>query len=163
MSSVRPAGEPDDPFQPGTYAALSAVLGEAVLTIDDTQRVVMINPAALRMFGCSAAEALGSHLSRFVPQRLQAAHAALVQDFLASGAGELSALERRPIVGLRANGEEFPLEATISTVEAVGAFGAGRFCTALLRDLSQEQALSAGVLQLTARMRSVFNLAPTAI
>lgn len=152
-----------DPFHPDPRGALGAVMGEAVVTIDDQQRVVMINPAALRMFGCSAAEALGSDLSRFIPVRLQAAHARLVQGFLASEAHELSALDRRPIVGLRANGEEFPLEATISRIEAAGEFGARRFCTALLRDLSHQPTALASIELLTARVRSIFNLAPTAI
>jgi PAS domain S-box-containing protein len=83
---------------------------EAIVTIDEEQRIVMINPAALRMFGCTAAVAIGSFLSRFIPARHRAAHEAHVRRFKASDIGELSMGERAPIVGLRANGDEFPAE-----------------------------------------------------
>ena len=151
-----------DPFRTVDSSTLDA-LGEAMMVIDGQERVVMINPAALRMFGCSAAEALGSDLSRFIPGRLQGTQVGSGQEFKASGAAGHSALEPWAVIGRRCAGEEFALEATISQIETTGQFGPGRYRTALLRDLGQAPALLAHVTQLTARMRSLFNLAPTAI
>ena len=54
--------------------SLAHAAREAIVTIDESQRIVMINPAAQRMFGCTAAEALGSELTRFIPLRYRAAH-----------------------------------------------------------------------------------------
>lgn len=120
---------------------------EAIITVDDEQRVVMINPAAQRMFGYTAAEALGSDLSRFIPLRYRASHAAAVRQFDVSGALELPKSVRRPIVGLRSNGQEFPAEASLSRLDVAGESGTRRYFTALLRDLSEEQGLRSSTRQ----------------
>lgn len=136
---------------------------EAIVTVDDRQRIVMINPAAQRLFGCTAEQALGSDLSRFIPQRLREVHARHVREFDASNACELPVAKRSPIIGLRADGSEIPLEASISRVDVQSEFGPRRYFTALLRDLSDEQRLKAEVDALRQRMRAVFELAPVAI
>src|SRR5262249_46168687 len=40
---------------------------DAIITIDDQQRIVIFNAAAERMFGCTAAEAAGWPIRRFIP------------------------------------------------------------------------------------------------
>ena len=45
---------------------------DAIVSIDETHRVVLFNAAAERMFVCPAAEALGQPLDRFIPARLRA-------------------------------------------------------------------------------------------
>lgn len=162
VSALPDARLPDALLEGVHGGAIHAAL-EAIVTVDEQQRIVMINPAALRMFGCSAAEAIGSRLSRFIPARHRAAHEAHVQQFGASDVAELKMGERSPIVGLRANGEEFPAEATVSSVDVAGEFGTRRYFTALLRDLSNEQGLRAEIDALNRRMRAVFELAPIAI
>jgi PAS domain S-box-containing protein len=136
---------------------------EGIVTIDDEQRVVMINPAALRMFGCSAAEALGAPLSRFIPAAQRSAHARQVRKFDASGATEKAMGQRGIVTGLRANGEHFPAAASISRVDVRGDTGNSRYFTALLCDLSQEQGLRDQLDALNQHMRTVFELAPVAI
>jgi len=136
---------------------------EAMLAVDEYQRVVMINPAAERMFGCKAADVLGSSMERFVPPRLRTVHRQHFASFLHSSEPELPATMRVPLVGLRANGEEFPLEASISRVQLAHGTGQERFSTALLRDLSVQRSLEATITSLQARMRAIFELAPVAI
>src|ERR1044072_2415128 len=48
---------------------------DGIITINDAQQIILFNPAAERMFDLPAAEALGQHISRFMPQRYRAAHA----------------------------------------------------------------------------------------
>ncbi|HRI18468.1 MAG TPA: PAS domain-containing protein, partial [Burkholderiaceae bacterium] len=146
-----------------TPGSLRHAAHEAVLTIDAAQRVVMINPAAQRMFGCSAEEALGSDLARFIPQRLREAHARHVQDFADSGAAERAMGERMPVRGVRANGEEFPAAVTIVRTEGAGAFGAGVYFTALVCDLTVEQGLREALESVRRRFEAVFELLPNAL
>jgi len=108
---------------------------EGIVTIDESQRIVMINPAAQRMFGCAAGEALGSDLSRFIPARLRVAHREHVRRFDASGVPERSMGERQLVTGLRADGEEFSAAVTITRVDGGGPFASNRFFTALVLDL----------------------------
>ncbi len=105
---------------------------DAVITVDESQHVVMFNAAAETMFGCPQAEALGAPLGWFIPERFRDAHAALVRGF-----GEGSIVSRRMgalriVIGLRRNGEEFPIDASISQLSGSD----GRFYTVILRDVS---------------------------
>ena len=106
---------------------------DAIISIDDAQRVVLFNPAAERMFGIAVADALGTDLARFVPVRFRDAHRAHVRAF-----GETNVTRRamgplRPLMALRADGSEFPIEASISQVET----SSGRTLTVILRDVSE--------------------------
>jgi len=150
------------PFDTVHGGAVNAA-SEAIVTVDEQQRIVMINPAAQRMFGCSAADALGSPLSRFIPADRREAHARHVADFARTGVLEASMGERGLISGLRANGEVFAAAASISRVAVNGPAGPIHYFTALLRDLSREQDLQQQIDALNRRMRAVFELAPVAI
>jgi two-component system sensor kinase FixL len=106
---------------------------DAIISIDAEQRVVLFNAAAERMFGIDAAAALGQPLERFIPERFRTAHASHVQRFQDTGVtkrrmGALGALS-----GLRTNGEEFPIEASISQAMVAGE----RVLTVVLRDISE--------------------------
>jgi PAS domain S-box-containing protein len=136
---------------------------EAIVTIDESQRIVMINPAAQRMFGCTAAEALGSELTRFIPLRYRGAHAGHVRRFEASGLMEWSMGERLPVTGLRASGEEFAAAITITRVDVAPRFGPGRLFTALLADLSREDDLRLELATLRHRFQAIVELSPNAV
>jgi PAS domain S-box-containing protein len=108
---------------------------DAVITTDENQRIVIFNAAAEKMFGCPASEALGQPLERFVPMRFREAHAEQVRFFGATGGTSRTMGRLGTIRGLRANGEEIPLETSISHVEC----GGKKLFTAILRDISERQ------------------------
>jgi two-component system, cell cycle sensor histidine kinase and response regulator CckA len=108
---------------------------DAIITVDDAQRVTLFNAAAEKMFGVAAAEALGQPLDRFIPDRFRAAHRGHVRAF-----GQTNTSRRRMgalgrVFGLRAGGEEFPVEASISKIEVDGR----QFFTVILRDVTEQQ------------------------
>lgn len=106
---------------------------EAIVTVDETQRVVIFNPAAEQVFGLSAMEAIGSPLSRFIPERFRAAHAQHVEQFGETGVTERQmGRPQRVLHGLRTNGEEFPIEASISQIRD----DSGKLFTVMLRDIT---------------------------
>jgi PAS domain S-box-containing protein len=105
---------------------------DAVITVDEGQRVLLFNPAAEKLFGCNAAEALGHPLEQFIPQRFRAAHFHHVLLFGQSGRVHKPMSERDEICGLRADGTEFPIEASISQAPA----GEKKLFTVLLRDIT---------------------------
>src|SRR5688500_16555678 len=47
---------------------------DAIVTLDEEQRVVLFNSTAERMFGCPAADAIGRSLDRFIPEQARASH-----------------------------------------------------------------------------------------
>jgi PAS domain S-box-containing protein len=132
---------------------------DALITVDSKQRVVMFNLAAEKMFGCSAADALGSPLDRFIPERFRAAHSSHVKNFGETGVtsramGTLGALK-----GLRANGEEFPIEASISQIEKNG----NKLFTAILRDVTGRVRADRALHEAQEQLRLFVEHAPAAI
>src|SRR5690606_27198862 len=99
------------------------------------QRIVLFNPAAQRMFGCSAEEALGTPLDRFIPAGLREAHRVHVDRFGKTGITNRRMGALGTLSALRANGEEFPIEASISHTEV----GGEKLFTVILRDLTDRQ------------------------
>lgn len=123
---------------------------DAIISIDADERIVLFNQAAEKIFRCPAAEALGSPIERFIPARLRAAHAQHVREFDQSGETRRSINRRGAINGLRADGEEFPIEASISRVES----GGKKLFTVILRDLTERE--RAAALQETDRRKDEF-------
>lgn len=108
---------------------------DGIITVDEAQRVTMFNAAAEQMFGCKAGEVLGHPVDRFIPERFRARHREHIRAF-----GETKTTSRTmgrlgTIFGLRASGEEFPLEASISQAVA----GGKKMYTVILRDLTERQ------------------------
>jgi PAS domain S-box-containing protein len=109
---------------------------EAIITVDEAQTVLIFNPAAETVFGVPAAQAIGSTLSRFLPERFRSAHARHIEQFGATGVTERQmGRQQRVLYGLRANGEEFPIEASISQTRD----GEGKLYTVMLRDITERQ------------------------
>ncbi|MEO8132669.1 MAG: PAS domain S-box protein [Betaproteobacteria bacterium] len=106
---------------------------DAIITVDAGQRIVLFNAAAEKMFGCGAAEALGSSLDRFIPQRWRGAHHTHVERFAQTGETSRRMGVRKALLALRADGTEFPIEASISQASV----GGQKLLTVILHDITQ--------------------------
>ncbi|MBI1198044.1 MAG: PAS domain S-box protein [Phenylobacterium sp.] len=109
---------------------------DALVTIDEDQRIILFNPAAERMFGVKTQDALGLPIERFIPDRFRPGHAEHIRRFKEAGVTNRRMGALGAVSGLRANGEEFPVEASISHVEVGGA----RLATVILRDITERKA-----------------------
>jgi hypothetical protein len=118
-----------------TQARLGAIVDsamDAVITVDDGQNIVLFNRAAEKLLRCSRDQALGGPLERFIPERFRAAHRAHIQHFGRTGVTSRRMGDVTTLWALRADGEEFPIEASISQ-----AFEGGRrLYTVILRDVT---------------------------
>jgi PAS domain S-box-containing protein len=106
---------------------------DAIITVDDELNVILFNPAAERMFRIPADQAVGGPLSRFVPARF---HPGLMERISLLRDTETTALALEgptPLVGLRSDGVEFPIEGTLSNV----IVGGENLFTAMVRDVSE--------------------------
>ncbi|MCK7501640.1 MAG: PAS domain S-box protein [Comamonadaceae bacterium] len=120
-------------------AQLDAVVGSAmdgIIAVDAAQRIVLVNPAAERMFQREGDSLKGQTLDVLLPQSAIAVHRAHRARFAsASGEARRQMGAARPMTRLRADGEEFPLEASISRTQVDGR----PILTAILRDLTERQ------------------------
>ncbi|MFN0306121.1 MAG: PAS domain S-box protein [Burkholderiales bacterium] len=106
---------------------------DAIITVDDRQHIVLFNDAAERTFGLSRAQALGSPLERLIPERFRAAHGKHVERFGETGDTTRRMGAKLVLSGLRANGEAFPIDASISHVTVEEK----KFFTVVLRDVTE--------------------------
>ncbi len=108
---------------------------DAIITADEEQRVVIFNAAAEKMFDCAGAEAIGQSIDRFIPQRFRAAHAGHIRNFGGTGVTGRAMGTMGTLWAVRADGEEFPIEASISQIDAAGK----KLFTVILRDVTERK------------------------
>lgn len=106
---------------------------DAIITVDDREHIVLFNTAAEAVFGCPRNEALGAPLAWFIPERFRAAHSGHIKRFEGAEVAARRMSAQRIVTGLRRNGEEFPIEASISKATDSG----GSFFTVILRDVTE--------------------------
>jgi PAS domain S-box-containing protein len=105
---------------------------DAIITVDEAQRIVMFNNAAEKMFACPRDQALGAPLGWFIPERFRGDHSSYVKRFGDTGVTSRRMGRARIVTGLRRSGEEFPIDASISQLMENGS----RYYTVILRDVS---------------------------
>jgi PAS domain S-box-containing protein len=118
-------------------ARLSGIIQSAmdgIITLDEDQKVVVFNRAAEEIFRTSAAAAIGRSLDQFIPARSRERHRDLIRKFGGSGETNRGAGDLGYLVGLRADGMEFPMEIAISQVDV----GGERLFTAIVRDVTEQ-------------------------
>lgn len=119
-------------------ARLDAIVDSAmdgILTVDAAQRIVLFNRAAEQLFGVRREDAIGSPLDRFIPQRFRGAHRGHVEKFGHTGVTSRRMGDQTTLWALRADGSEFPIEASISQAGEPGS----RFFTVILRDITRRK------------------------
>lgn len=132
-------------------ARLSGIIGsalDAIISLDAQQRVVVFNAAAEAMFGVSAAEAVGSPLDRFIPPRHRASHRRHVTGYGHSGRSARVMGAMGQVSGQRADGEEFPIEASISRIGE----GPTLQMTAIVRDVTERLRTERELTELTRQL-----------
>jgi PAS domain S-box-containing protein len=106
---------------------------DAIISVDESQRIVLYNPAAEKVFLWPAAAVLGQRLDMLVPERFGAVHQDHIRQFGRTGVTSRRMGDQTVLTGLRANGEEFPLEASISQHSE----GGKKLFTVILRDVTE--------------------------
>jgi PAS domain S-box-containing protein len=117
------------------FSGILAIAADAIITVDQTQRIVHFNRGAEEIFGYAAAEAIGRHLAVLIPPRFRTVHEQHMERFARSPETARRMGERREIFGLRSDGREFPAEASISKLVTRD----GILFTVVLRDITRQR------------------------
>ncbi len=140
----RHAGEMEAQVQERTrelaasQALLSGIIAsamDAIITIDDAQQIVQFNRAAEKTFRCEGAHAIGHSIEKFIPTRFRARHYVDIQDFGRTGVTNRAMGRLGMLSGLRADGQEFPMEASISQIQVAER----KLYTVILRDITERK------------------------
>ncbi|HEY6562329.1 MAG TPA: PAS domain S-box protein [Polyangiaceae bacterium] len=117
-------------------SGILSISADAIISIDEQQRITLFNEGAERIFGYSKTEALGAPLELLIPERARSTHHAYVEAF-AAGTEAARRMGQRDgmIVGVRKNGQEFPADAAISKLDV----GGKRVLTVAVRDATAQK------------------------
>jgi two-component system, cell cycle sensor histidine kinase and response regulator CckA len=105
---------------------------DAIITVDEEERIVLFNAAAEKMFRCSKVEALGQKVERFIPLRFRVGHSNHIRKFGEDGVTTRVMGTLDTLWAVRADGDEFPMEASISKIDSRGR----KLFTVIMRDIT---------------------------
>jgi PAS domain S-box-containing protein len=140
------------------YRGLLEAAPDAMVVVNQSGEIVLLNVQAEKQFGYSRDELVGQKVKNIIPQgfaeRLIADATRSVADALAQQIGmgiELS--------GRRKDGSEFPIEIMLSPLESAE----GILVTAAIRNISVRKAAEEHLLQVEGRYRGLLEAAPDAM
>src|SRR6185369_13907801 len=102
----RKAAEEAARLSEARLAGIISIAADAIISIDEHQRIVMYNEGATRIFGWSSAEVVGQPLDLLIPRRFAEAHRGHVQAFDREHLASRMMQGLPVVVGLRKSGEE---------------------------------------------------------
>ena len=132
---------------------------DAIITVDESQKVVLYNRAAEKIFGWPASEIIGRPMTQLIPERFHAGHGEHVRRFGATGVTTRRMSGSTVVYGRRANGEEFPVDASISQLPTPE----GKLFTVILRDVTERMRAEQEQTRLAARLADLLDSAMDAI
>ena len=97
-----------------SLAGILDIAGEAVISIDACQKIILFNKQAEDTFGYTAHEGIGQPLDMLLPERFWDVHRDHIAVFADSDDVSRDMGDRQELYGRRKSGEEFVIEASIS-------------------------------------------------
>jgi diguanylate cyclase (GGDEF)-like protein/PAS domain S-box-containing protein len=116
------------------FRAVAEAAPDAIISADAEDRIVFWNPAAERIFGYTAAEAIGQPVTLLMPPEYQADHSDGLTRVARGGAPRIMG-QMVEVEGLRKDGSVFPIEMSLSRWQA----GGRQFFTSVIRDISERR------------------------
>src|SRR5215212_3581608 len=132
-------------------AALAAIFSsaaDAIVTVDEQHRIMMLNRAAEQLFGCSNDEALGTSVDRFVSASLLTPDPDRDRRLAETGVAGWRLGEVAPLTAVRLDGGTIPIEATVTPVTVRGQ----QLFTAVIRDASARVRMEDELRQVNRRL-----------
>ena len=109
---------------------------EAIISLDEQQRIQLFNQGAEKIFGYQAQDVIGQPLDMLLPQEFRKIHRHHINQFAQSTEQSRGMAERKAnVFGRRQNGQEFPAEASIAKLQT----SEGMLFTVMVKDITERQ------------------------
>ncbi|MBF2084224.1 PAS domain-containing protein [Thermoleptolyngbya sp. C42_A2020_037] len=144
-------------------AGILDIAADAIISVDQSQRIILFNQSAERIFGYDSAEVIGQSIDRLLPQDFFETNRETVRESTPlRSPHQRSPLHSEPqrwnnrllgeVRARRKDGSEFPAEASVSRLVQGGEV----VFTAILRDISDRKRIEADRLQAQASLHQQF-------
>lgn len=155
----RPRTEAELRASEAICSSLISISADAIIAVDDNQRIILFNCGAETIFGYRAEEVLSKPLDLLIPESVRGDHREHVDEF---GRGKLDTIrieERGRVSGRRKNGEVFPADAAIGKVDVDGR----RYYIATIRDVTARAEAEEALRRANTTLHGLINASPLAI
>ncbi|MFQ5751410.1 MAG: sigma 54-interacting transcriptional regulator, partial [bacterium] len=105
---------------------------DAIVAIDNDWQIVLFNEAAEKIFRCPASRAVGHAFDRYLSENFYSLLKSYLKDCQTGKRDKCYLWARDGVTALRADGEEFPVDGTVSQFEMAGR----KLYTIILRDIN---------------------------
>jgi len=142
--------------QRSTAAMIDSAM-EGIVRIDRVGRITAFNKAAEGIFGYTLNEVLGQNVKMLMPSPERDKHDEYMGNYAATGEHKIIGTSRE-VVGLRKNGETFPMHLGVTEAETPD----DRFFIGMVRDLTVEKALRSKLAESRNFLADVIENSPAA-
>ncbi|ABC30329.1 Signal transduction histidine kinase [Hahella chejuensis KCTC 2396] len=130
--------------------AIVEAVADGIITIDNQGVIESFNPAAERIFGYDAEEAVGRNVQMLMPSPFREHHDSYLANYLQTGNAQIIGVGRE-VLGLRKDGSLFPLDLAVTEMQVEGR----RMFTGVVRDISERKASELALQDREARVRAI--------
>ncbi len=131
---------------------------DAIITADESGKITSWNQGASKIFGYETKETIGKDLTLVMPERFRQAHQQGMRRFLSSFEARVIG-KTVELAGLRKDGQEFPLEISLSHWE----LQSHHYFTAIIRDITERKQFEETIRESQEELRALVELAPDPI
>ncbi len=132
---------------------------DGIISVDARQRIFLFNPAAEQIFGYPANEMLGRSIDDLIPASHRQIHVGHMRRFAEAGEPNRKIASQGNLNGLRRDGTEFPIEASISRTDVSGE----PVFTIILRDISERRKTEQALINSRRQLTTFVEQAPVSI
>ncbi len=131
------------------FDTLFEAVSEAVIVVDEFQKITVVNSSAQQMFGYSKDELINEHLEILIPQKYKSNHGSHFKSFL--GTKEKRQMGKgRDLYAVNKEGDVFPIEAGLNPLEIQGE----KYIMALIIDISLRKHQELEILELNTKLEN---------
>ena len=121
-------------FSEERYRVVVETANDAVLSADETGRILFANSATSKIFGYDSNELIGKPLTMLMPEFTRKVHETGFRRYLETGVRHMN-WKGTELIGLNKNGKEFPVEISLGELIQNGR----RIFTGYIRDISERK------------------------
>ncbi|MEM1173397.1 MAG: PAS domain S-box protein [Pseudomonadota bacterium] len=123
------------------FRTLLETAPDAMIIVDANGAITVVNSQTESMFGYTREQLLGQSIEKLLPLRMHQIHRLHRESYITRP--EVRPMgQGRELLGLRSNGEEFPVEISLSPVETE----AGRFVSSTVRDVTERDRMEKQII-----------------